>query len=575
MSIPSKSPRSSRHNSFSNLFGLTSKTNNEIESTSYEENHEGQNFEIAQTSKSRDTQRFDDDQSDDSYEDEYDEQTKSATYTQNHPMGRILLDLANEEGKSKKANKKMNVDRLCQDFYEAMQMEARNRDRQMKQLVQQVEESILKKELTSHTVSLDIRPPHCYSSKPILLTMAQRNECSRLFPTRNKFGNTAKDQAVDVIEFLHAMNSAHEACKISKGEFKEMLLACTTGKPHSLIRGWISSGYDITTIYHYLQVHFDTRVSAEEASEKLRTYKAHKTANLAKVQAHLMELATRSSSQVPEGPSRAAIFDLELTQALINSLPHESQQLVRTKYHELSARQGRAATASELSQALHTIRHVIDQDIKKNGTDRSEKTRDKAKVVSNYKFKRPFENGQRKFKSTLAVNLPQSRVYEHENYENEMIGHNRHNLPTRISVQPRRAYIPMFREGAYTYLTSNPMKQEPMYTKRSGGITRPINSKINGPMKRSGFAQKKVPMRSFSQRGPSYNNNYCSLCGRRNHVASHGCPNMVDDNGKIISVLPTHSTCTDCPAWVKPRLNHPVPLCPYRKSGPPSLRSFA
>ena len=44
----------------------------------------------------------------------------------------------------------------------------------------------------------------------------------------------------------------------------------------------------------------------------------------------------------------------------------------------------------------------------------------------------------------------------------------------RINVQPRRAYIPMFREGAYTYLTSNPMKQEPMYTKRSGGITRPI-----------------------------------------------------------------------------------------------------
>jgi RNA polymerase-binding transcription factor DksA len=61
---------------------------------------------------------------------------------------------------------------------------------------------------------------------------------------------------------------------------------------------------------------------------------------------------------------------------------------------------------------------------------------------------------------------------------------------------------------------------------------------------------------------------YCSLCGKQNHIAAQGCYNMVDDNGKRVSVLPTHSTCTECPERVVPRLNHPVQLCPLRRLGP-------
>jgi hypothetical protein len=62
--------------------------------------------------------------------------------------------------------------------------------------------------------------------------------------------------------------------------------------------------------------------------------------------------------------------------------------------------------------------------------------------------------------------------------------------------------------------------------------------------------------------------NYCSLCGKQTHTAVDGCFNMVDDNGKRVRVLPTHSTCTECPTHVVPRLNHPIPLCPFRKLGP-------
>ncbi len=117
-------------------------------------------------------------------------------------MGRILLDLTTDEGKSKNKNKNMNVDKLCHNFYEAMQIESLNRERQFKQMMKQVEENLLQKELTSHTISMDIRPPTCFSPRNVLNTMALKNDCLRLFPTRNKFGSTAKDHTMDVVEFL-------------------------------------------------------------------------------------------------------------------------------------------------------------------------------------------------------------------------------------------------------------------------------------------------------------------------------------------------------------------------------------
>jgi hypothetical protein len=44
---------------------------------------------------------------------------------------------------------------------------------------------------------------------------------------------------------------------------------------------------------------------------------------------------------------------------------------------------------------------------------------------------------------------------------------------------------------------------------------------------------------------------------------------MVDDNGVRVNVLPTHTNCSECPAHIKRRLNHPMQLCPYRKGTGP------
>ena len=71
-------------------------------------------------------------------------------------------------------------------------------------------------------------PPMCYAPRPTLNMMAQKNECIRLLPSRIKFGGPFND----VVKFLYAINAAHEYSKILEEEFKQMLLTCTTGKPH-------------------------------------------------------------------------------------------------------------------------------------------------------------------------------------------------------------------------------------------------------------------------------------------------------------------------------------------------------
>ena len=55
-------------------------------------------------------------------------------FTQNHPLGKILIELVTDNNKSKKGSKDkenaLNMEWFSQNFYEAMQMDARARDRQ-------------------------------------------------------------------------------------------------------------------------------------------------------------------------------------------------------------------------------------------------------------------------------------------------------------------------------------------------------------------------------------------------------------------------------------------------------------
>jgi hypothetical protein len=40
------------------------------------------------------------------------------------------------------------------------------------------------------------------------------------------------------------------------------------------------------------------------------------------------------------------------------------------------------------------------------------------------------------------------------------------------------------------------------------------------------------------------------LCGKTDHRAVDGCPNMVSDNGRRVNILPSKDTCQACP-WTR------------------------
>ena len=80
---------------------------------------------------------------------------------------------------------------------------------------------------------------------------------------------------------------------------------------------------------------------------------------------------------LPTGPSRIAYYNMEIIQTLIRCLSPSASSLVQGIFNSLSARLGRAASATELSQTLNLQRHAID--ICMNGFDPNKQ----GKIVNN------------------------------------------------------------------------------------------------------------------------------------------------------------------------------------------------
>ena len=86
---------------------------------------------------------------------------------------------------------------------------------------------------------------------------------------------------------------------------------------------------------------------------------------------------------------------------------------------------------------------------------------------------------------------------------------------------------------------------------------------------RSNF--KTSPYRNNSNQGrrknsPTFmNRRQCSLCGNSNHMASDGCYQMKDSNGKVVNVTPVQQACSYCENKHNQRLFHPSKFC-FRKN---------
>ena len=476
-------------------------------------------------------------------------------YTSNHPMGGILLKLLNENMKlADRINCRttdLSAQDICTQFYNWQLSEKQRIKSKILQTTAGLEHSILTREMDSHTINESIEAPSQFSAVPTLLTPRQRADCFKLLPSgSNKFSG---QKGVSILEYLNNLRAFQSQCKLSLPEFYEAMLASTTGNAYLLINSWIDNAENPSTIFHNLLVHYDTRLQPEEARAKLMAYRAPKSADLGKVEAYIMNLASRAASSIPAGPGRTANYNMEVIQGLIRSLPHASSLIVQNQNSERMAKHGRMLTAAELSRYLNIYRHTIDQDIKAHGVD--------SRTFERRPIQRAGNMGARKYS---AYNIkgatpfpPKAQAYQITRSNNQI-------------NQVSQNYKPMAPGGNKPYIHSTTKYNYNSGNKNWSSRQGTRNFKNTKP---SGFRGNKnnanfTPRRPFNNNRPSYNKDYCSLCGKHDHRASQGCPYMLSDSGVKVSVMPTKDTCPQCPTFVNPRLSHPVNLCPYRKTGP-------
>jgi len=432
-------------------------------------------------------------------------------YIQSQPVAGLILELLTKITKHDAAlgiaEADMTVDTIAAAFRKQAAVNEAQRQRDIQESTDIVKKDLLDCELQSYSMNQEFAVPSLFGDHPTLTTAQRKKDVILNFPPRHKFTGTGGKEgnpAMTLEEFLGAMNRAQEDMQLSRKEFHDQLVNCSTGKAHSLLVDWIDNGENTDSIYHLLAVNFDKRVTPEQAKQQLRDFKVTRDMTMAKLEGTLTQLSSRAVATLPPGESRKTLQNIEAIQALTRSLPAASQNLATTQFSVLSSKLKRAATFQELMKGLNVYRSTIDADIKANGMDLKKKEG------------KPAGKGKG--------------------------GNNNANKP--------RAQFGAFAVDASIDASSFQEGKQ----------------KGNGETKKKGGGKKNDGNGKGKNDGNP--KPYCSLCGQTNHTAVQGCRIMKDNDGNPVRVDPVQQTCPDCPAHVSPRLNHPAKLCPWRPSGP-------
>lgn len=452
------------------------------------------------------------------------------SYTMNHPLGNLILRMASI---NTELCKKLNVQsqdspdlaEVCSKFTEFVKLERNKTASKISKVTDNIESSILGKELNFHAVNASVQPPDTFSPIPVLITSAKMQEAMKTFPakTSQKFSGTSS--GVNILEFLHAMNSAQGIMNLSRSEFLQMLQKCVSGKVYTLIAECITYGNDVGDVYHSLLTLYDNRISSATARKMLMTYKATKTQSLMKVQSIIMEYSSRIASDLPKGDSRTHMFNIEANSGLVRCLPHTSATLVTNVINSLAARLQRNPTFVEVIKSLHKYAEAINNDIARNG------------VLHNKLYNNP----------DTAEKLGRYRIYsiDRRNDRRDRSRNNRRNFKQvrntgRKFLNIRGINMEKHRDSA---------RHESSYNMSNN------------------FNRNRMPNQNSK---PYFKGRYCSLCGSKSHTADQICFRMRDSSNRIVETVPTYFPCEICIKKLNKKLYHPESMCFSKDSSPQS-----
>ena len=448
-------------------------------------------------------------------------------FTIKHPLGNLILRMS---AMNKELCKKLSIkteddpglNEVCQKFVKAIQLERNRNVSKFHKVSNEIEDNILNKELNFHAINASVQPPTYFSSTPVLTTPSRMQEALKTFPTKSSQKFSGTQGSVNILEFLHSLNTAQSIMNLSKKEFLQLMQKSVTGKVYNLVNECISYEHDIGDLYHSLLTLYDNRMTSDIARKALMNYKAPRNQNLSKVQSHIMILASRIASQIPEGPSRTSMFNVEANNALIRSLPHNSANVVSNVINNLSARLQKSPSYVQTIKCLTKYHDTINADIARNGVVM-------ARAHSYNTDIRP------RTKLYALDYKPNSRMNNRARNNNKITRFGKKMMPH----SPKYSINALSTENRYN---DNP-RHERVYN-------------MNNNRRQKSFNRNDTARPNSNFKGL-----YCSLCGSKTHSADQICFKMRDEQNRIVETVPSFYPCEICLKKINKKLYHPTSMC--------------
>ena len=444
------------------------------------------------------------------------------SFTKNHNLGKILLSLAAtnlELCKKNNISPDIDLKSICTDFTKGLRLERSKLSSKINETSDSIEKQILRKDLSYHTINQSVSPPSYFSPVDVLTDSKSLSDALKILPIKgnDKFSG---NNSTTIFEFLNHMNRAQELLNLSKKEFLKYFLQCCTNRPYDLVANYISFGFSIADIYYSLITLYDSRLSPENARVKLSSFVASKHMNFAKCQAHIMNLSSRISDSLPNGPSRTSLYNLEANNALCRALPTTSSQLVSNQLNSLACRLQKAPSFVELCQSLTKYENSINSDILQNGLSNNRINTNNFLPLKRNNYKTNF----------IGIKNKNDYSNQHKKFPNQK---------QNVSKNNYRQF------SNYT-----PAKRQPYHLNQISKFNNTnSNNYKNDYNSKNSFKSKKK----------------CTLCGDIGHSAKDTCFKMRNSNNRIISVIPSYRACSYCKQHLNKELFHPESLCFNKK----------
>lgn len=415
--------------------------------------------------------------------------------------------------------------------------------------------------IESRTVKeMKISPPTDFSHNTVLTRQHSLELAARIYPgmsnNRNaKFSGVRNEGSLNVIEFLRNMNRAFSFMKLSEQEFKNQLLAASTGSAHDRISEWFSLNHTLNEVYCLLISYYDRSLPPHVAEQKLKKLRATKNMNIYDLQNQVLHLATVASESVPRA-NRQSLFDYWGTSTLLGALPEESRRLVTHEFRQMGERDGVQPSYLKLIRLIEPHSAEINSDLRKYGADdqfskpnyRVNNTNVKRRVKKKVRGPQVNELSRPTISTEPPTNVEQIRGRSRQP-NNRQVNQNRGRSNSKVrfnnnsNMQRQRSNNRSFSRTRKPFVKNNSN-----FSNNSFG-----NNSYRNNGKR-GFENRKEPKGSF-----------CSNCGSSFHVAADNCKEMMTDQGvRVENVAPHFSTCKLCPSSIYKRLNHPEKFCIFR-----------